>query len=78
MYAIRSYYASGLLTGKYRDGIPPDSRGALPGYDWLAERLVDADALAKVEALRPIAGEIGASLPQFALAWCLQNPRVIV
>jgi len=68
--------ASGLLTGKYRDGIPPDSRGALPGYDWLAERLVDADALAKVEALRPIAAEIGASLPQFALAWCLQNPRV--
>jgi len=68
--------ASGLLTGKYQQGIPSDSRGALEGYDWLQKELTDADRLAKVEALKPLAREMGATLAQFSLAWCLQNPHV--
>jgi aryl-alcohol dehydrogenase-like predicted oxidoreductase len=66
----------GLLTGKYRDGIPEDSRGAVPGYGWLAQRLSDQATLAKVERLRPIADELGCSMAQLALAWCLCNPNV--
>jgi voltage-dependent potassium channel beta subunit len=73
---IWSPLASGLLTGKYRDGIPADSRGALPGYDWLADELIEPAAVAKVEKLRPIADELGCTLAQLALAWCTTNPNV--
>jgi voltage-dependent potassium channel beta subunit len=68
--------ASGMLTGKYQDGIPKDSRGSLEGYDWLREELTNADRLATVAALEPLAKDMGASLAQFSLAWCLQNPLV--
>lgn len=68
--------ASGLLTGKYNAGVPSDSRGALEGYDWLLKELTDKQRLAKVAMLEPIAGEMGATLAQFSLAWCLQNPQV--
>jgi voltage-dependent potassium channel beta subunit len=68
--------ASGLLTGKYRDGIPDDSRGALAGFGWLAKQMSDAAAVAKVEKLRPIADELGCSMAQLALAWCATNPNV--
>ncbi len=68
--------ASGLLTGKYNNGIPGDSRGALAGFDWMQENLTDAERLAKVSALVPLAEQMGASLAQFSLAWCLQNPYV--
>lgn len=73
---IWSPLASGLLTGKYANGIPEDSRGALPGHGWLAERLTDPSQIAKVEALRPIATELDCSLAQLAIAWCAANPRV--
>lgn len=73
---VWSPLASGLLTGKYRDGIPDDSRGALPGYGWLAKRLSDAEVLQKVERLRPIADELDCSMAQLALAWCAANPNV--
>jgi voltage-dependent potassium channel beta subunit len=73
---IWSPLASGLLTGKYRDGIPADSRGALAGYEWLSERLRDGESLAKVERLRTIADELGCSLAQLSLAWCAANPHV--
>jgi voltage-dependent potassium channel beta subunit len=73
---IWSPLASGLLTGKYRDGIPEDSRAAVPGYGWLASRMSDESTLAKVERLRPIADDLGCSLAQLALAWCLCNPNV--
>jgi voltage-dependent potassium channel beta subunit len=73
---IWSPLASGLLTGKYRDGIPDDSRGALPGYEWLAQSLVDPDTVARVERLRPIAERLGCSMAQLALAWCASNPHV--
>jgi aryl-alcohol dehydrogenase-like predicted oxidoreductase len=68
--------ASGLLTGKYKGGIPNDSRAALEGYDWLHNDVTDKDRLAKVAALEPLTKEMGASLAQFALAWCVQNPYV--
>ncbi len=56
---IWSPLASGLLTGKYKDGIPEGSRGALQGYEWLADRLSEQATIAKVENLRPIADELG-------------------
>ncbi len=68
--------ASGLLSGKYSQGIPKDSRGALEGYDWLQKHLTDKEKLAKVEALGSIAKELGCSLSQLSIAWCLQNPLV--
>ena len=68
--------ASGLLTGKYSDGIPPDSRGSVEGLDWLRDQLGDQQRLAQVNALRPMAEAMGATLAQFSLAWCLQNPSV--
>jgi voltage-dependent potassium channel beta subunit len=73
---IWSPLASGLLTGKYSNGIPSDSRGALKGYDWLKNLLSDKEKIAKVVALEPIAKELGCTLSQLALAWCLKNPFV--
>ncbi|MBA2388098.1 MAG: aldo/keto reductase, partial [Acidimicrobiia bacterium] len=55
---VWSPLASGLLTGKYKGGIPDDSRGALKGYDWLAESLRNPEALERVERLRPIAEKL--------------------
>jgi voltage-dependent potassium channel beta subunit len=73
---IWSPLASGLLTGKYNQGIPADSRGALKGYDWLHDELTDQEKLAKVQALEPIAKELDCTISQLALAWCLKNPFV--
>ena len=68
--------ASGLLTGKYNDGVPPDSRAALKGYEWLSERVLEPDRLRRVRRLAPLAQELGCTLAQLALAWCLKNPHV--
>jgi len=68
--------ASGLLTGKYSQGIPAGSRGTLDGYEWLHKHLTDKEKLAKVQALESIAKELGCKLSQLALAWCLKNPFV--
>jgi voltage-dependent potassium channel beta subunit len=68
--------ASGLLSGKYSKGIPKNSRGALKGYEWLKDQLTDKQRLAKVQALEPIAKELGCTLSQLAIAWCLKNPFV--
>lgn len=73
---IWSPLASGLLTGKYLDGVPEDSRGSLPGYAWLAKRLTDVTSQQTVRSLKPIADELGCTLAQLALAWCTKNPRV--
>ena len=73
---IWSPLASGLLTGKYNDGIPPGSRGTLKGYEWLAERLSNRAQIAVVKRLAPIAADLGCTLAQLSLAWCLKNPRV--
>jgi voltage-dependent potassium channel beta subunit len=68
--------ASGLLTGKYNDGVPADSRATLKGYEWLAERLTDPAKIAVARRLAPLAADLGCTMAQLALAWCLKNPRV--
>jgi len=68
--------ASGLLTGKYNDGIPDDSRAKVKGYEWLQDQLSNQERIDRVRALQPLADEMGATLAQFSLAWCLQNPHV--
>jgi voltage-dependent potassium channel beta subunit len=73
---VWSPLASGLLTGKYKDGIPDDSRGSLAGYGWLAERMTDEELVAKVERLRPIAERLGCTMAQLSLAWCTKHPMV--
>ncbi len=73
---IWSPLASGLLTGKYKDGIPDDSRGALSGYEWLQDRLSDEQAIARVENLRPIADRIGCTMAQLSLAWATKHRMV--
>ena len=73
---IWSPLGSGLLTGKYNDGIPPDSRGTLKGFEWLAERLTQPHQIATVRKLAPIAQDLNCTMAQMALAWCLKNPHV--
>ena len=68
--------ASGMLTGKYLNGIPEDSRAALKGYDWMHDNVTNMDRLAKVRALQPIAEELGCTLSQLSIAWVLKNPNV--
>jgi len=68
--------ASGLLSGKYLDGIPEGSRASLPGYGWLAGRLTDPASNAKVRALAEVARDLDCSLSQLAIAWCATNPHV--
>ena len=68
--------ASGLLTGKYSNGIPENSRANLPGYDWLRSILTNPERLNAVRALQPVADELGCSMAQLALAWCAKNPHV--
>ncbi len=68
--------ASGLLTGKYRNGIPEGSRGALPGYEWLQNRLTDPNANHAVDELCEVAAKLGATPAQLAIAWCAHNPNV--
>ena len=68
--------ASGLLTGKYAEGVPADSRAALKGFEWLAERILEPGRLRQVKLLAPIAQELGCTLAQMSLAWCLKNPNV--
>jgi voltage-dependent potassium channel beta subunit len=73
---IWSPLASGLLTGKYLDGVPDDSRANLKGYDWLRDALTDPEKNAKVRELKGIADEVGVTLAQLSIAWCAANPNV--
>ncbi len=77
---IWSPLASGLLTGKYNDGIPEGSRLGLEKYSWLKEILLETEdgrsRLKKVKKLAPVAKDLGITMPQMALAWCLKNPNV--
>ncbi|AHX12139.1 alcohol dehydrogenase [Dyella jiangningensis] len=75
---IWSPLASGLLTGKYNDGVPSDTRLSQPGYEWLREAILEqgGDRIEKVRRLVPIASDLGVSMAQLAVAWCLVNPHV--
>jgi voltage-dependent potassium channel beta subunit len=68
--------ASGLLTGKYRDGIPKDSRAGLPGYEWLRRSVTDSARNRAVQDLAAVAASLDCSLSQLAIAWCARNPNV--
>ncbi len=68
--------ASGLLTGKYSNGIPEGSRGSIKYYDWLVEKLTDKALNEKVRKLTEIANDLGVSTAQLAIAWLLKNPNV--
>jgi voltage-dependent potassium channel beta subunit len=68
--------ASGLLTGKYRAGVPEGSRGAMENMAFLRDGLTDAAKNAAVAQLEPIAAELGGSVAQLAIAWAASNPRV--
>ncbi|MEP7301297.1 MAG: aldo/keto reductase [Caldimonas sp.] len=68
--------ASGLLTGKYRHGVPSGSRGALENMAFLTPGLTDPAKNAAVARLEPIAAELGATVAQLAIAWAAKNPRV--
>jgi voltage-dependent potassium channel beta subunit len=76
---IYSPLASGLLTGKYNEGIPQGTRASLPDYQWLREDFEREDArrnIEKVKRIQSIADELGCTMAQLALAWCLKNPYV--
>ncbi|MCK4692788.1 MAG: aldo/keto reductase [Anaerolineales bacterium] len=76
---IFSPLASGVLTGKYNKGIPEGTRATLKGYEWL-RRYLESDTtrhnIEKVKLITPIADELGCSIAQVALAWCLKNQNV--
>jgi aryl-alcohol dehydrogenase-like predicted oxidoreductase len=76
---IWSPLASGLLTGKYNDGAPEDSRINLPGYEWLKAMFESEEWQKRLQTVRelvPVAADLGISMPQLAIAWCLKNPNV--
>ncbi|VAW18408.1 Voltage-gated potassium channel beta subunit [hydrothermal vent metagenome] len=76
---IWSPLASGMLTGKYNDGIPDDSRINLPGYEWLKEKFNSTEGQQKLEKVRQlaiVAKEAGLPIHHMALLWCLNNPNV--
>jgi voltage-dependent potassium channel beta subunit len=73
---IWSPLSSGLLTGKYLNGVPEGSRATLPGYEWLKGMLTDPERNKKVSELKTIADELDITLTQLSLAWCVKNPHV--
>jgi len=68
--------ASGLLTGKYAQGVPSDSRAGLKSMTWMQERLLDRQRNDIVAKLAAVAKEIGCTTAQLAIAWCLKNSQV--
>jgi voltage-dependent potassium channel beta subunit len=73
---IWSPLASGLLTGKYNDGIPEGSRFALQGFEWLKDRYAVDEKLGKVRKLTEFSKELGTSTGILSIAWCIANPNV--
>ena len=73
---IWSPLATGLLTGKYNNGLPQDSRLAIEGFDWLKERWMSDDKIDKVKQLQILANDLQVSLPSLCIAWCISNKNV--
>lgn len=73
---IWSPLASGLLSGKYNDGIPKDSRFGLQGFDWLKDKWITEDKLKKVKKLAALADKLDVSTAALSIAWCIKNPNV--
>ena len=68
--------ASGVLSGKYLDGIPAGSRGSLPGYEWMHHAMNNEKSKERVRRLMAVASDLECTLAQMSLAWCAKNPRV--
>jgi voltage-dependent potassium channel beta subunit len=73
---VWSPLASGALTGKYLEGVPDDSRAALPGYEWLREHILTPNNNDKIRSLLEVAQDLGCTPAQLAIAWCAKNPSV--
>jgi voltage-dependent potassium channel beta subunit len=73
---IWSPLASGVLSGKYNEGVPKGSRLDLPNMGWLKDEVLGTERINKVRKLTAIAKELGCTMAQLALAWCLKNPHV--
>lgn len=73
---IWSPLLSGILSGKYNDGFPDDTRLSLKDLDWLKEKSYQEELLGKVRKLTQLAQDIGTTMPLMAIAWCLKNPNV--
>jgi voltage-dependent potassium channel beta subunit len=73
---VWSPLASGLLSGKYNNGIPADSRATLKGYEWVKDEALTPERIEIARKLKPVADGLGCSQAQLALAWCLKNPDV--
>ena len=74
---VFSPLAQGLLSGKYSGGVRPENtRAADPQRRIFIDEYFEANALERVDALRPVAAELDLTMPQLALAWCLQRPSV--
>ena len=73
---VWSPLASGLLTGKYNNGIPEGSRLALANYGWLKDRMMEEEKLNKVRKLGEVAKDMNTSLATLSIAWCIHNPNV--
>ena len=73
---IWSPLAAGLLTGKYNDGIPEDSRFNMEGFEWLRDRWVMQDKINRVQQLGALAKALKVSTASLSIAWCIKNPNV--
>jgi voltage-dependent potassium channel beta subunit len=73
---IWSPLANGLLSGKYNNGIPDDSRFALTGFDWLKDRWMKDSFIEKAKGLDALAKSLGVTMAQLSIAWCIKNPNV--
>jgi voltage-dependent potassium channel beta subunit len=73
---IWSPLASGLLSGKYAKGIPAESRLAIPGFEWLRDRLMQEQLVAKAIKISELAAELAVTPSQLSIAWCIKNPNV--
>ena len=73
---IWSPLCSGLLTGKYNDGFPKDTRLGMEGLDWLKDRTLVESHVEKTKKLTDLASELGMTVAQMALLWCTVNPNV--
>ena len=72
---IWSPLASGILTGKYNNGIPTNSRFKVKGYEWLAD-LIDEIDFNKIKKINTISKKLEIKLSQMAILWCLKNKNV--
>jgi aryl-alcohol dehydrogenase-like predicted oxidoreductase len=73
---IWSPMASGLLSGKYNNGLPEDSRLAIPGFEWLKDRWLVEDKINKAKKFSELAARLGVTPASLSIAWCIKNPHV--